>query len=50
MAAGLNRHGSFCAIAKTMPVVTAVASLLSTQNMGFRLLNRRPGKNDFFLF
>jgi hypothetical protein len=32
--AGLDRHANFYAIAKTMPVVTAVVCFLSTQNMG----------------
>jgi hypothetical protein len=32
--AGLDRHANFYAIAKTMPIVTAVACFLSTQNMG----------------
>jgi hypothetical protein len=32
--AGLDIFGNFNAIAKTMPIVTAVVCFLSTQNMG----------------
>jgi hypothetical protein len=32
--AGLVRNADFYAIAKTMPIATAVACFLSTQNMG----------------
>jgi hypothetical protein len=32
--AGLDRHANFYAIAKTMPIATAVICFLSTQNTG----------------
>jgi hypothetical protein len=39
-------HSNFCAIAKTMPVVTAVVCFLSTQNVGSWIAARR--KLGFF--
>jgi hypothetical protein len=47
--AGLDRDGSFYAIAKTIPVVTAVVCFLSTRNLN-GLLNRRQKKVCIFNF
>jgi hypothetical protein len=46
--AGLDMHTNFDAIAKTTPIVTAVAYFQSTQNMEHGLLHRRPKKVIFF--